>query len=82
MPGYVKSKYSKEKSAEIAVEAFGAIGDANGEALTLEEIINSTVALVGTTPQKISRELSKYVDLNLIKKVKKNGRVAYCACNH
>lgn len=76
MPGRT-SKYSTTRSQEIAVEAFAAIQEAE-TALTLDEIINHSVALAGCTTQKVSRELAKYVELNLIKKTKKNGRVAYC----
>lgn len=76
MPCRTTSKYTAFRSQEIAVEAFAAIQDAE-RALTADEIIASSPVLTGVSPQKIARELSKYVDLALIRKVKKNNRVAY-----
>lgn len=75
MPGK-SSKYSVERSQQIAVEAFSAIQEAEGP-LCADEILNRCPAIAGTTPQKLARELSKYIELGLIRKVKKNGRVAY-----
>lgn len=75
---YTTSKYSKERSQEISIEALEAIR-ASETPLTLSEIQNAAMALVGATPQKISRCLAPYVEMGLLKKTKKNGRVAYCA---
>lgn len=75
MPGR-SAKYTKEKSAEIAVEAFSILADSK-TAMTLAEIQSASLVLAGTTTQKISRELSKYVELGMLRKEQKNGRVAY-----
>lgn len=76
MPSYVKSKYSKERSQEIAVEAFSIVANSK-TALTLTEIQNSSMVLTGTTTQKISRSLAPYVEMGIIGKTQKDGRVAY-----
>lgn len=76
MPGYVKSKYSKERSQQISVEAFSIVAESK-TALTLTEIQNSSMVLAGTTPQKISRSLAPYVEMGMIGKTQKDGRVAY-----
>lgn len=75
MPGRV-AKYSRERSAEIALEAFSILADRK-TAMTLAEIQSASLVLAGTTTQKISRELSKYVELGMLHKEQKNGRVAY-----
>lgn len=73
---YTKSKYSKERSQEISIEALEAIR-ASETPLTLAEIQNAAIALVGATPQKISRCLAPYIEMGLLKKTKKDGKMAY-----
>lgn len=76
MPGYKTAKYSKEYSAEIATTAFAVLDEAK-TSLTIPEIQAGDITLVGVTPQKISRELSKYVEMGLLVKGKRNGKVTY-----
>lgn len=75
---YTKSKYSKERSQEISIEALETIRTSETP-LTLTEIQNAAMALIGATPQKISRCLAPYVEMGLLKKTKKDGKVAYSA---
>lgn len=76
MPSFKSPKYTPEKSAEIAVCAFTVLDEAK-TALTLDEIKARDLTLVSVSPQKLSRELTKYTDIGLLHKTKKGTRIAY-----
>ena len=69
MPGYVKSKYSKEFSSEVRVRALGVLAD-SPTPLTIEEICLADTTLVGITTQKMARSLNELVEAGFITKAK------------
>jgi hypothetical protein len=76
MPGFVKSKYSKEFNSELRVRALGVLSDAE-RALTIQEICGSDLTLVNQTPQKMARILNELVEAGFATKGKRDNKVTY-----
>lgn len=80
MPGYVKSKYSKEFTSEIRVRALSVLAD-SPVPMTIEEICHTDTTLVGITPQKMARSLNELVEAGFVMKTKSKAknRMVYAA---
>lgn len=79
MPAFKKPKYTIEQSQEIMMRAFGALCDST-EPMTIEEIQQADLFLVGTTAQKMARVLNELIEKGVIVKTKskaKGGRMIY-----
>ena len=73
MPGYVKSKYSKEFSSELRVRALSVLAD-SPTAMTIDEICHSDPSLVGVTTQKMARSLNELVEAGFVMKTKSKAK--------
>lgn len=80
MPGYVKSKYSKEFTSELRVKALCVLAD-SPTPLTIEDICRADSTLVGVTPQKMARSLNELVEAGFVMKTKSKAknRMVYAA---
>ena len=80
MPGYVKSKYSKDINSELRVRALGVLTE-SPVALTIPEICQNDMTLNGHTPQKMARILNELVEAGFVMKTnsKNKGRMVYAA---
>lgn len=80
MPGFVKSKYSKDFNSELRVRALGVLAE-SPNALTIPEICSEDLTLTGQTPQKMARVLNELVEAGFVKKTnsKSKGRMVYAA---
>lgn len=80
MPAFKKPKYSVVQTQEITMRALGALLDA-GTALTIDEICQRDIHLVGQTTQKMARVLNELVEGGLVMKTKSKSkqRMIYAA---
>ena len=76
---YTKSKYSKETTQLLTMDAFDVLVE-SPVALTISEICVQRMTLMGQTSQKMARCLNTLVEQGLVEKVKsKSGRMLYMA---
>ena len=76
---YKKSKYSKELTQSITMEAMGVLAE-SPTALTISEICVHNPLLVGQTNQKMARCLNDLVEMGLVEKTRsRTGRMLYMA---
>jgi DNA-binding HxlR family transcriptional regulator len=83
MPGFVKSKYSTQFSAELRVLALSVLSEAP-RAMTIEEICGADTALIGITTQKMARTLNELVEAGFVIKTKSKlhgNRMVYTTLN-
>ena len=80
MPGYVKSKYSKEFTSELRVCALSVLAD-SPTPMTIDEICHADSNLVGITTQKMARSLNELVEAGFVMKTKSKSknRMVYAA---
>ena len=79
MPAFRKSKYTKEQTQAITLDAMSVLAD-SPEALTISEICVRSPALMGQTSQKMARCLNELVEMGLVRKTKgSSGRMLYMA---
>ena len=73
MPGYVKSKYSKEFTSELRVKALCVLVD-SPTPMTIDEICHADTTLVGITTQKMARSLNELVEAGFVMKNKSKAK--------
>lgn len=73
MPGYVKSKYSKEFTSELRVKALSVLAD-SPIPMTIDEICQSDSTLIGITTQKMARSLNELVEAGFVMKTKSKAK--------
>ena len=80
MPGYVKSKYSKEFTSELRVKALCVLAD-SPTPMTIDEICHADTTLVGITTQKMARSLNELVEAGFVMKTKSKtkNKMVYAA---
>lgn len=80
MPAFKKPKYSTVQTQEITMRTLGVLVDA-GAALTIDEICQRDMHLVGQTTQKMARVLNSLVEGGLVMKTKSKAkqRMIYAA---
>ena len=73
MPGYVKSKYSKEFTSELRVRALAVLADSPNP-LTIDEICALDTSLVGITTQKMARSPNELIEAGFVMKTKSKAK--------
>lgn len=73
MPVFKKSKYSVVQTQEISMRVLGVLIDAK-TALTIDEICQQDIHLVGQTTQKIARVLNSLIEGGLVVKTKSKSK--------
>lgn len=80
MPAFKKSKYSVVQTQEITMRTLGVLLD-TGKPMTIEEICQGDMHLIGQTTQKMARVLNSLVEGGLVMKTKSKAkqRMIYAA---
>lgn len=74
---YRKSKYTKEQTQMLTLEALDVLAESE-TALTISEICVQRPSLINQTNQKMARCLNELVEMGMVKKTKsKSGRMLY-----